>query len=44
MGRHQLGLEMSDTEVGSIVTWLKSLTGEPAPDYVKRPVLPRSGT
>jgi cytochrome c peroxidase len=44
MGRHQLGLEMSDTEVGSIVTWLKSLTGQPAPDYVKRPVLPRSGT
>ncbi len=28
MGRHQLGLELAPAEVDSIVTWLKSLTGE----------------
>jgi cytochrome c peroxidase len=27
MGRHQLGLELSDDETKSIVVWLKSLTG-----------------
>jgi cytochrome c peroxidase len=31
MGRHQLGLELSDAETGSIVVWLKSLTGKPVP-------------
>lgn len=44
MGRHQLGLEMSDTEVGAIVTWLKSLTGSPPADYIRKPALPGSGT
>ena len=44
MGRHQLGLEMSDAEVRSIVSWLKALTGEPPRDYIKKPALPRSGT
>lgn len=40
MGRHQLGLEMSDAEVSSIVTWLKALTGELPRAYIARPVLP----
>jgi cytochrome c peroxidase len=34
MGRHQLGIELSPTEVGSIVTWLDSLTGELPIDYI----------
>lgn len=33
MGRHQLGIELTNDEVTSIVAWLGSLTGEaPAPD------------
>jgi cytochrome c peroxidase len=44
MGLHQLGLDMSDAEVASIVSWLKSLTGAPPREYVERPALPRSGT
>ena len=42
MGRHQLGLELSDAEVGSIVTWLKSLTGELPRAYAAKPTLPPS--
>ncbi len=43
MGRYQLGLEMgSDTEVTSIVTWLKSLTGDLPKTYVAKPALPPS--
>jgi cytochrome c peroxidase len=37
MGRHQLGLEMSDEEVHSIETWLKSLTGALPTEYIKPP-------
>ncbi len=40
MGRHQLGLDLTGEEVGSIVTWLKSLTGELPRDYIKAPQLP----
>jgi cytochrome c peroxidase len=41
MGKHQLGLELADREVASIVAWLKCLTG-PLPDaYIARPSLPR---
>jgi cytochrome c peroxidase len=40
MGRHQLGLELSDPEVTSIVTWLNSLTGELPQNYIQKPVLP----
>lgn len=43
MGRHQLGLELGDQEVASIVTWLKALTGDlPSPEYLAKPVLPAS--
>ena len=42
MGRHQLGLDLSDTEIASIVAWLGSLTGElPPPAYIARPELPQ---
>jgi cytochrome c peroxidase len=42
MGRHQLGLELSDEEVGQIETWLKVLTGPLPVEYIKPPTLPGS--
>jgi cytochrome c peroxidase len=42
MGRHQLGLELSDPEIKSIETWLKSLTGPLPEAYIKPPNLPRA--
>jgi cytochrome c peroxidase len=42
MGRYQLGLTLSDTEVAAIVTWLAALTGELPTEYIKPPVLPPS--
>ena len=40
MGRHQLGLELSEQEVSSISAWLDSLTGELPREYIKEPVRP----
>jgi cytochrome c peroxidase len=40
MGKHQLGLELSEAEVHAIVTWLNTLTGELPRDYIAPPVLP----
>jgi cytochrome c peroxidase len=40
MGKHQLGLELSDSEIASIVTWLGSLTGDLPTDYITPPELP----
>lgn len=40
MGRHQLGLELSEDEVASITTWLNSLTGQLPRDYIQAPALP----
>lgn len=40
MGRHQLGLELSDGEVGSIVAFLGALTGEIPEQYIAEPELP----
>lgn len=42
MGKHQLGLELSDSEVSSIVAWLGALTGELPKEYIARPTLPAS--
>lgn len=42
MATYQLGKELSDDDVKSIVTWLKSLTGTIPADYVKKPALPES--
>lgn len=42
MGRYQVGIELSDPEVESIVSWLKALTGSLPYDYIKEPVLPES--
>lgn len=44
MGRHQLGKELSDEDVKSIVTFLGALTGElPAADKIKAPEALPSG-
>jgi cytochrome c peroxidase len=42
MGKHQLGLDLSDAEVHAIVAWLKSLTGEVPAAYIAQPKLPPS--
>jgi cytochrome c peroxidase len=41
MGRHQLGLELSDEEVTSIAAWMQSLTGELPKDAITPPKLPK---
>lgn len=43
MARHQLGKELSDGDVKSIVTFLKSLTGDLPKDRIAKPELPPSG-
>jgi len=42
MAEYQLGEKLTDIQVKSIVTWLKSLTGEIPSDYIKEPALPKS--
>jgi cytochrome c peroxidase len=42
MGRHQLGRDLSDDTIRSIVAFLNALTGEIDADYIKEPVLPPS--
>lgn len=43
MGHHQLGKELTDAQVKSIVTWLGALEGTLDPAYVAKPALPESG-
>jgi cytochrome c peroxidase len=42
MGRHQLGIELSDAQVRDIHTWLGSLTGELPAAYIAEPPKPTS--
>lgn len=42
MATHQLGKDLSDDDVKSIVTWLDTLTGEIPKDYIAKPELPES--
>ena len=42
MGRHQLGKELSDADVHSIVTFLDALTGPLPQEYIQKPQLPPS--
>ncbi len=42
MAEFQLGKTLSQTEVRSITTYLKSMTGEIPVDYIKEPPLPKS--
>ena len=41
MAKHQLDTELTTAEIASIVTWLGTLTGEPAPEAAEPPELPR---
>jgi cytochrome c peroxidase len=43
MGRHQLGIELSDEQVARIETFLGTLTGTVDPEYIAAPELPESG-
>jgi cytochrome c peroxidase len=43
MGRHQLGVELSDEQVARIETFLGALTGTVDPQYIAEPELPESG-
>lgn len=40
MGKHQLGLDLADDEIGSVVAWLNALTGDLPADYIREPALP----
>jgi len=40
MARHQIGEELADSDVASIVSWLGALTGDLPADYIKPPQLP----
>ncbi len=42
MGTHQVGMALSDQDTKSIVTFLKTLTGEPKPAMMAKPELPPS--
>lgn len=42
MGKHQLGLDLSQGEIESIVAWLNSLTGKLPAQYVTPPELPKA--
>jgi cytochrome c peroxidase len=42
MGRHRLGLGLTDRERTSIVGWLQSLTGDVPTKYIRAPALPAS--
>jgi len=39
MGEYQLGRELSDADVHSIITWVRTLTGEIPKEYIKQPEL-----
>jgi len=42
MAEYQLGKQLTDGEIASIVTFLKTLTGEIPAEYIKQPELPKS--
>ncbi len=42
MADYQLGKQLSPSEVSSVATWLKSLTGDLPTEYIKQPALPKS--
>jgi cytochrome c peroxidase len=42
MAEYQLGKQMKDDEIASIMTFLKTLTGEIPAEYIKPPQLPKS--
>ncbi len=42
MSEYQLGRQLNDKEVTSIIAWMKSLTGELPAEYIRKPELPKS--
>ena len=42
MGRHQLGINLTASEVKAIAAWMGSMTGEVDRAYIAAPALPRS--
>jgi cytochrome c peroxidase len=42
MAEYQLGKTLTDAQVRSIVTWLRTLTGDIPAEYIKSPVLPKN--
>jgi cytochrome c peroxidase len=42
MAEYQLGKTLTDSQISSIIAWLKTLTGEIPAEYIKKPVLPQS--
>jgi cytochrome c peroxidase len=40
MGHHQLGVDLTNDEITSIIAWLASLTGDLPAAYIKEPALP----
>jgi cytochrome c peroxidase len=42
MAGYQLGKQLTDDEIASIVAFLKTLTGEIPAEYIKPPELPKS--
>lgn len=44
MAWHQLGRELTESQVASITTWLRTLTGPVPFDYINEPTLPTSLT
>jgi cytochrome c peroxidase len=44
MTDYQLGKQLSEAEVNSIVAFLKTLTGEVPAEYIRAPALPKSTT
>jgi cytochrome c peroxidase len=42
MAEYQLGRQLTDAEVRSIIAWLGALTGEIPAEYIKEPPLPKS--
>jgi len=43
MGKHQIGIDLSDTQVADIVAFLGALTGRVDAQYTAKPALPASG-
>jgi len=43
MGTHQLGKELTDAQVTSMIVWMKTLTGEIPTEYIAMPTFPASG-
>lgn len=40
MGEYQLGVQLTDDQIASIITWLRTLKGEIPAAYIERPTLP----